>query len=277
MIIIITIGLPQEFAYYKYHEFFKVFFSELNINLISTPINEEINQLGQKYVDEDICSHLSNYLGSIDYLKNITDYILVITIENINSKETICPIIKNLLSISKDNFKDLKILPFTINTKKKKDELTNLLKIGQILKLKHHQIINAYKKASYHLETLITHQKNKPLPVNKTLIAGNFYSITNDIKNLNTITSDIIDYRYTNINNDLININDTFIKEYIKSIDEYLDNIQNIILIKEDNCCINSIIIELIQEKITNKNIIIYNPKKDNLDELIRGLNETTN
>ncbi len=291
--IIIKVGFPRTLNYYKYKDLICVFFNELKIELITPEINDEILELSKEYIDEDCCDHIKYQIGSIKYLEDKCDYILLPDVKKVNHKESICPIIKESYNIAKLNFPNIEFLHLDINIKKNKDELSSLIKIGQKLNIKYEQIIKAYKKACYNLELLHNYNKiqidEKKLNNNNIIVAGNFYSITNKIRDslvnkyYNIIFSDYIDYRYDSINSEMIdNVKYTYIKEYIKSIEDNIDISEAIILIPEKNCFINNLVIETIKNKINNKPIYIlkeknYQEQIKKIIDTLRGSYETNN
>lgn len=86
------VGIPKGLLYYKYHPFLETFFRELNTEIItSADTNKEILNQGVKYCVDDACLPVKIFHGHIFSIKDKCDIVLIPRIMQINKREYICP------------------------------------------------------------------------------------------------------------------------------------------------------------------------------------------
>lgn len=86
------VGIPKGLLYYKYHPFLQTFFSELGAEVINSPdTNTEILNEGIKYSVDEACLPVKIFHGHVYSLKDKCDIIVIPRIMQVRKKEYICP------------------------------------------------------------------------------------------------------------------------------------------------------------------------------------------
>lgn len=86
------IGVPKGLLYYKYYPFYTRFFKDLGAKIIVSPdTNKEILNDGIKYCVDEACLPVKIFHGHISYLSDKCDIVFVPRIMQIRKKEYICP------------------------------------------------------------------------------------------------------------------------------------------------------------------------------------------
>ena len=189
----VTIGIPQGF-FYKYHNFWKDYFEALNISVIfSKPTDREIVDLGIKYSNDEMCTSLKNFIGSIAYLQDKCDYILIPRIDNYGKSNQMCTNFMAIYDIATNLFKT-PILNFDIDYTKRLTEEKGLIKIGLELGKNKDECLWSYMvsniKNNKRLKTQYINEFNKlKSPKTKILLMGHSYNIHD-----NLISRPIVDF-----------------------------------------------------------------------------------
>lgn len=189
----VTIGIPQGF-FYKYHNFWKDYFEALNISVIfSKPTDREIVDLGIKYSNDEMCTSLKNFIGSIAYLQDKCDYILIPRIDNYGRSNQMCTNFMAIYDIATNLFKT-PILNFDIDYTKRLTEEKGLIKIGLELGKNKDECLWSYMvsniKNNKRLKTQYINEFNKlKSPKTKILLMGHSYNIHD-----NLISRPIVDF-----------------------------------------------------------------------------------
>lgn len=86
------VGIPKGLLYYKYHPFLQTFFSELGAKVITSPdTNKEILDEGIKYSVDEACLPVKIFHGHVSSLKDKCDIIVIPRIMQVRKREYICP------------------------------------------------------------------------------------------------------------------------------------------------------------------------------------------
>ncbi|MEY8417279.1 acyl-CoA dehydratase activase-related protein [Tissierella praeacuta] len=86
------VGIPKGLLYYKYHPFLQTFFSELGAEVIVSPdTNTEILNEGIKYSVDEACLPVKVFHGHVYSLKDRADIIIIPRIMQVRKREYICP------------------------------------------------------------------------------------------------------------------------------------------------------------------------------------------
>ncbi len=86
------VGIPKGLLYYKYHPFLQAFFSELGAEIITSPdTNKEILDEGIKYSVDEACLPVKIFHGHVSSLKDKCDIIVIPRIMQVRKREYICP------------------------------------------------------------------------------------------------------------------------------------------------------------------------------------------
>ena len=199
-----TIGIPRSLFYYKYRYLLTSFFKELKVNILISPqTDEDIFKKGKNIVNNKLCIPLQIFIGHVNYLKDKSDYILIIRMkEDCICYNSLYDLINNLFNI---NILDLYISDETT-------EEDSFIKIGLELGFSKQYVLNAYKQAKKYeykqrkINYLLEHKKiekdsKKVLIVSEDYIYNDQY-IKNDFMKLNKYKN--IDFFYSNtINPDI--------------------------------------------------------------------------
>lgn len=125
----IKIGLPRALLYHKYHIFWEEFLTKLGFEVIISPeTNKEILKRGTSLAIDESCLSLKLYLGHVEWLLPKVDYIFIPRIVSLRKKEALCTKFMGLGDISRNTFKDLKAIEYTIDIIENKFELISLIK-----------------------------------------------------------------------------------------------------------------------------------------------------
>ena len=264
----IKIGIPRALFYYYFGNLWQSVFTKLGCDVIISPkTNKQILNRGSNIANDEMCLSLKIYLGHIDYLKDLCDYIIIPRIDNYNRDNQTCT---NFLSIYDivNNLFQINILNYNINELKNSNELKGIIKIGQELNFKKKDIIKAYKEAKKELEqTLrINRIKNyKKLNTNKKhiLLISHPYNTYDEIigkpiiDNLNELDIEVIysDSFDSNLTNKLsTKISKTlywkYSKESIGSYEIVKNKIDGVIFLSSFPCGLDSLVNELMITKI---------------------------
>jgi predicted nucleotide-binding protein (sugar kinase/HSP70/actin superfamily) len=86
------VGIPKGLLYWKYHVFIETFLSELGAELVISPdTNKEILDSGIKHCVDEACLPIKVFHGHVDWLKNRCDLLIIPRIMQLRKREYICP------------------------------------------------------------------------------------------------------------------------------------------------------------------------------------------
>ncbi|WP_209700736.1 acyl-CoA dehydratase activase-related protein [Clostridium algifaecis] len=267
------VGIPNGLLYYRYSPFINTFFSELGAEIIvSPPTNKSILNLGTKYCVDEACLPIKIFHGHVAYIKNKCDIILIPRVMQLNKKEFICPKFCGLPEMIKNNIPDMpKTISAPIYTFSKKSFRPWIKSTGLMFTKNYLKIISAYKKALKTQENFKPGIKDSGFPINVALV-GHTYNIYDNFANMNVIKklNKLGIGLLTTESLEKIKI-DSEVKELFKrpfwtfarncyGFSTYMakhKKINGIIYISSFSCGIDSIVIELIKNKLGNFPMLI--------------------
>lgn len=86
------IGIPKSLLYYKYHRFIETFFTELGAEIIvSRDTNKQILDSGVKYCVDEACLPIKVFHGHVVDIKDKCDLLFIPRIMQLEKREFICP------------------------------------------------------------------------------------------------------------------------------------------------------------------------------------------
>jgi predicted nucleotide-binding protein (sugar kinase/HSP70/actin superfamily) len=274
---IMKVGIPRAFLYYRYRTLWETFFEELDVEYIVTPeTNKEIISRGTTYAIDEACLSSKIYLGHVEWLIDKCDYILVPRISNYGSSGTVCTKFQAIYDVVSNTFRDrnIKLLNYNIDLENSESELKAFWKMGRLLGKKRSSSMRAYIIAKYkeRASELIEQRKQEELLKEnkiKVLLVAHRYNIDDEYIGLPIlnylrdmgaipIIADIANKkevigRSANISNTLPW---TFNKELVGAVEIYKDKIDGIILISSFPCGPDSLVNEIIIRRVKDKPIL---------------------
>lgn len=260
------IGIPKGLLYYKYHRFIESFFTELGADIVLSPdTNKEILDAGIKHCVDEACLPVKIFHGHIHSIKDKCDVILIPRIMQIHQKEFICPKFCGLPEMVLNSFPSMpKAITAPIYAVSK-DKLYEWAKeAGKTLNIKESKIKSAFNTALQEQAKLKTGIHDKGYPINIAL-AGHPYNVydsfinMNLVKKLNKLGVGVITEEFAHENSSTLAVRELYKKPfwtfarntYGFAVQAANDNsVQGIIYISSFACGIDSVIIQLISDKI---------------------------
>lgn len=262
------VGIPKGLLYYKYYPFFTTFFQELGSELVISPdTNKDILDEGVKYCVDDACLPVKVFHGHVAYLKDKCDIILIPRIMQVRNREYICPKFCGLPEMIKNSIPQIpRIIDKPIYVISKKRLYPWAKDIGRMITKDKRKIKNAFDMAFMEQEKyrLAFDDNSQQLTV---AIVGHPYNVFDGYINMNlveklkklgvgVVTEEVLDE----------SIYDEEIKHlYKKPFWTFARNsygfasrvcrenkVDGIIYISSFACGIDSVVIELIKDRIGN-------------------------
>lgn len=262
------VGIPKGLLYYKYHPFLITFFSELGAEIItSEDTNKEILDLGIKCCVDEACLPIKIFHGHAASIKDKCDIIVLPRIIQLKKKEYICPKFCGLPEMALNSIENMPPAiaePVYATTK---NNLYQWAKsAGKKITYENFKIKNAFKKAYEVQENYKTGFRDDFYDM-KVALVGHPYNIYDNFTNMNLISKlnnlgvSVETMEFTQeflINLEINNLFKrpfwTFTRENfgfaVNAVKE--KKVDGIIYISSFNCGTDSIIIELIKDKIGN-------------------------
>lgn len=260
------IGIPKGLLYYKYYPFLETFFSELGADVItSEDTNREILNQGVKHCVDEACFPIKIFHGHVSSLSDKSDIIVIPRIMQIREREYICPKFCGLPEMIINSIQDTPNLITEPIYATSRNKLYSWAKVaGGMVTKDRYEIKRAFNTALAHQEKHRTGIKDKDYKLNIALV-GHPYNIYDDfinmdiVKKLNKLGVGIITEEY--VDDNLI---DREAKELYKrpfwtfarnsyGFATYISNqkmVDGIIYISSFACGIDSVVVELIKDKI---------------------------
>lgn len=262
------IGIPKGLLYCKYHIFAETFFKELGLEIITSPdTNKYILNMGIKYCVDEACLPIKVFHGHVAYIKDKCDIILIPRIMQLNKNEFICPKFCGLPEMILNNIPNMpEALTYPIYAFSKNKFRNWILNIGLRFSKNLLEINKAYKKALKAQELYTTPLNNTNFTRNIALV-GHPYNLYDSFTNMNIIKKlhklKIGIFTEKDVNK--IEVNDeikhlfkkpfwTFAKNSYGFSTYFAENkkIDGIIYISSFACGIDSVVIELIKDRLKN-------------------------
>jgi predicted nucleotide-binding protein (sugar kinase/HSP70/actin superfamily) len=260
------VGIPKGLLYYKYYPFIETFFTELGGEIVtSQETNKEILNLGVKYCVDEACLPIKIFHGHVASLKDKCDIIFIPRIMKLSQREFICPKFCGLPEMIINNIPNMpKIIGEPIYASSNKSLKRWAKSAGFLFTKNSKKIEEAYETAIKKQEAYKFGIKDEKFNLNIALV-GHPYNIYDKFSNMDVIK------KLNNLGLGVIteeNIKDEFISNQVENLfkkpfwtfarnsygaSTYLagkNEINGIIYISSFACGIDSVVIELIKEKL---------------------------
>lgn len=145
------IGVPASLYYYSNYNFWKAFFGELGLEVVSSPVTtKEILDLGVQDTVNDACVPIKVFHGHVMWLRDKVDYIFLPRIVSFTKEDTFCPKFLGLPDMVRTSVANLPLLISPrIDLKSSSFELWKVcLQVAKELGFSWPACIRAYFKAS---------------------------------------------------------------------------------------------------------------------------------
>lgn len=260
------VGIPKGLLYYKYHPFLITFFEELGAEVVtSEDTNKSILDLGVKYCVDEACLPVKIFHGHVASIKDKCDLLVVPRIMKLNKNEFICP---KFCGLPEMVLYSLVNMPPAIAEPIYADSKNNLFQwtkqAGRKVTKDSFKIRYAFKKA---YDTQLNHLTGikDDLYDMKIALVGHPYNLYDNFTNMNLVSKlnnlgfSVETMEFTEdflINLEINNLFKrpfwTFAREnYGFAVNAAKETrFDGIIYISSFNCGIDSVIIELIKDKI---------------------------
>lgn len=267
------LGIPKGLLYCKYHLFINSFLQSLEVDFItSKDTDKEILDLGVKYAVDDACLPIKVFHGHVASLRGKCDVIFIPRFMSVSKGEYICPKFCGLPEMIKYSIPDLPaILTGSIDSLDEKHLYSFAMEIGKSLGCNKHKIEAAFVMAMAAQKGANSENLNEN---NKYKIAllGHPYNVYDSYSNMNIINKlikyDISVITEDNVDKNIINseIKDLFKKPFWNfarnsyGFASYVGKnrlVDGIIYISSFACGIDSIVMELIKDKVKNIPILV--------------------
>ncbi|MBU3181100.1 acyl-CoA dehydratase activase-related protein [Clostridium psychrophilum] len=260
------VGIPKGLLYYKYYPFIEKFLIELGAEIItSTDTNKNILNEGIKYCVDEACLPIKIFHGHILDIKDKCDLLIIPRFMRVHEQEFICPKFCGLPEMILCSIPNLpKVMTEPIYATNEKDLYTWCKKLAGMITKDKNSIKVAFRKALAEQRNTKFGIKNTGYKINVALVGHpyNLYDtfINMDIvKKLNRLGVGVITEEY--VKREQINLE---VKKLFKrpfwtfATNSYgfttsiakNEEIDGAIYISSFACGIDSVVIELIKEKI---------------------------
>lgn len=260
------IGIPKGLLYYKYYPFLQTFFCELGAEIVtSSDTNKNILDEGVKYCVDEACLPIKVFHGHVSSLKDKCDIIIIPRVMQLREREYICPKFCGLPEMVLSSIPDLPkaiVEPIYATSRKKLYEWAKVS--GKMVTGDTSKIYKAFNSALKEQEKYKTGIRNENYMLNIAL-AGHPYNIydnfinMNIVQKLNKLGAGVVTEE--NTSDELI---DTEVKHLYKKpfwtfarsnygFAAYAAKskaVDGIIYLSSFACGIDSVIVELIKDKI---------------------------
>ncbi|WP_326909074.1 acyl-CoA dehydratase activase-related protein [Sedimentibacter sp. MB31-C6] len=260
------VGIPQGLLYYKYHPFLITFFSELGAEIItSVNTNKEVLDAGVKYCVDEACLPIKIFHGHISFLKDKCDIIVIPRLMQLHKNEYICPKFCGLPEMVLNSIPNMpKTITAPIYASSKRKLYYWAKSSGKLFTKNNLKIKGAFMKALDKQEKHKTGINDKKYEL-KVALSGHPYNIydnyvnMNVIKKLNNLGVGVIteEYMDTNlINTEAKNLYKKPFWTFARNNYGFTVNasknkeVGGIVYISSFNCGIDSVIVELIKDRI---------------------------
>jgi predicted nucleotide-binding protein (sugar kinase/HSP70/actin superfamily) len=267
------VGIPRGLLYHKYHPFIQKFFTELGAEIItSAETNKAILNEGTKYCVDEACLPVKIFHGHVASLRNKCDMIVIPRIMSIRDREFICPKFCGLPEMIINCIPDMPIITSSPIYANSSEKLYSWCKeYGKMVSKDSGKIKRAFNTAIEIQKKYKTGIKDENYKINVALV-GHPYNIYDRFSNMDIVKK---------LNNYGIGVRteetleDVFIDNQIKDLykrpfwtfarnsygfSTYLaenNKVQGIVYISSFACGIDSVIIELIKDRLMDFPVLI--------------------
>lgn len=264
--VVMKVGIPKGLLYYKYHPFLNKFFTELGAEIItSSDTNRSILDEGVKYCVDEACLPIKVFHGHVASIKDKCDLLIIPRVMRLRRGEFICPKFCGLPEMIVNSIGNM---PETVGEPiyaTSEDELYGWARsTGERLTSDKNKIQNAFKKALEEQSKFKSGINNMEYKI-KIALAGHPYNVYDEFINmnvarkLNKLGVGIITEEYANEDEIEKQIKRLFKRPFWTfarnsyGFTTYLSQskgIDGIVYISSFACGIDSIVIELIKDRI---------------------------
>ena len=260
------VGIPKGLMYYKYHPYLVTFFSELGAEIIiSEDTNKNILDAGVKYCVDEACLPVKIFHGHVASIKDKCDVLIIPRIMQLWKNEYICPKFCGLPEMVINSINELPVTitePIYATSKKK---LYCWAKAsGKFLGKNNYQIKKAFVNALIAQDKHETGINDSEYEINMALLGHPYniydsFSNINLVKKLNKLGIGVITAEFTDddiLHNEAEGLYKrpfwTFAREnYGFAVNASMKKkADGIIYVSSFNCGIDSVVIELIKDKV---------------------------
>lgn len=182
------VGIPKGLLYYKYNPFLQTFFSELGAEVItSEDTNKKILDEGIRYSVDEACLPIKVFHGHVSSLRDKSDIIIIPRIMQVRKREYICPKFCGLPEMIINSIPDMpKIIREPIYAISKRKLYNWAEDVGSIIVDDKSKIKRAFNKAleQQRVYDLGIRDENYKL---KVALVGHPYNIYDDFLNMNIV------------------------------------------------------------------------------------------
>lgn len=267
------VGIPKGLLYCKYHVLAEEFFKNLGCEVItSQDTNKNILNLGIKYAVDEACLPIKIFHGHVASIKDKCDFMLIPRIMSIQDGEYICPKFCGLPEMIKNSIPNMPtITEGAICANNSKSFNKYIRKVGSMITSDKSKIDNAYIKALNEYKKYKTGLNDEGYKI-KVALMGHPYNVYDNFVNMD-IKTKLNKLGVGIITEELINRN--YIDKEVKGLykkpfwtfarnaygaSTYLaqnKKVDGIIYISSFACGIDSVIIELLKDKIRDFPLLI--------------------
>lgn len=260
------VGVPKGLLYYKYHPFICSFLNELGAEIItSEDTNKSILDQGVKYCTDEACLPIKIFHGHVAAIKDKCDVMIIPRIMQLKKREFICPKFCGLPEMIMNSIPDMPDVigsPIYAYSEEKLFQWVN--EVGHKITKSNTKIQKAFTNALKEYNNFNCGIKNENFKFNVALVGHPYniydsFSNMNIIKKLNTLGIGVVTEEYVEgecIDNEIKKLFKkpfwSFARNSYGFSTYLIDNkkINGIIYISSFACGIDSVVIELIKDRI---------------------------
>ncbi len=260
------VGIPKGLLYYKYYPFIQTFLEELGAEIIvSQDTNKKILNEGVKYAVDEACLPIKVFHGHVASIKDECDVIVIPRIMTIREREFICPKFCGLPEMIKNSIPDMpKITEVPLYMNSDKSIYDWCKKLGEMITRRGYGIERAYSKALAVQREFKSGIRDEGYAMNIALL-GHPYNIYDEFINMNLVEK-LHQYGVGVITEEVVSeekIDDEVDKLFKRPFWSFARNsygaaanlvseglIDGIIYVSSFACGIDSVVMELIKERI---------------------------
>lgn len=267
------VGIPKALLYYKYYPFIETLFYELGAEIVtSEETNKQILNEGIKYCVDEACLPIKVFHGHAASIKDKCDLLFIPRIMQFYKNEFICPKFCGLPEMIINSIPELpELITTPLNTDSTKGLKKWTFRVGSRISKNVIKLERAYDHALKAQMGFKSGIKDKDYRINIAL-AGHPYNIydkftnMNLVKKLNSLGIGVITEEYVDLHNINKQVNTLFKRPFWTfarntfGFSTYLaedGRVDGIIYISSFACGIDSVVIELIKDRLPDFPILI--------------------
>ena len=267
------IGIPKALLYFKYYSFINVFFNFLGAEIVTAEdTNKKILDEGIKYAVDDACLPVKVFHGHVALIKDKCDYLFIPRFIKSSEGQYICPKFCGLPEMIRSSIKNLPpIIDEPILGLNQKDLWIFSKNVGRKITRNRIKIRKAFNEAVKIQRDFKGGIKDEGYKLNVALI-GHPYNLYDNfinmdlIKKINDLNLGIITEEYMDEEESKKEIEQLFKKPFWSFANDYYGfasyvgrkrKVDGIIYISSFDCGIDSIIIELIKNKLKDFPLLV--------------------